>query len=202
MFDFENLEGMSVEPPEFFGFGKIDNSYGFVENTDPRYDENTFIKVTPEEHQQLFEEQSEGKQIVCYEGKVFTAEPDRYYLDDNGEYLKRTDEELAKLKANQRKTQFLNTFFKIGDYGYYRKIPKGYSTAMDSLNCAMNALNAEITEFPAGTFIFYKEPDFTQPEQCTEDWLIANQIKSDVMSADEFKKLYTTAVIAWNTTEH
>ncbi len=108
MFDFENLEGMSVEPPEFFGFGKIDNSYGFVENTDPRYDENTFIKVTPEEHQQLFEEQSEGKQIVCYEGKVFTAEPDRYYLDDNGEYVKRTDEELEQFKKEQRKKLILS----------------------------------------------------------------------------------------------
>lgn len=121
---------------------------------------------------------------------------------DNNWYLAnkcpmKTDEE----KANERKTQFLNQFFKIDGYGYYRKQPKGYGSAVESLNTAFNIVSIK-QKLPTNTLTFYLEPDFTNPEQCTEDWLVANAIKNEEMSAADFGVFYAQFMTDWNTQEH
>ena len=83
----------------YYGLVDTENlGYGFVSENDERIT-NDFIELTEDEWQALLDEQSEGKQIVCYEGKVFTAEQGKYYIDDTGVWQVRTDEELEGLQA-------------------------------------------------------------------------------------------------------
>lgn len=100
-----------------------------------------------------------------------------------------------------RRVEFENTFFYIEGYGWYRKQPKGYSSAMESVNTAFNAVNLAGT-LPAGTLIFYTAPDFTDAEQCTEEWLVEHQTKSEAMDAAAFGVFYLKFVEAWNSSEH
>lgn len=81
-------------------YGLVDkesNSYGFVSEGDTRYDES-FILISNEYYNQLLTEQSEGKEIVYYNGQVFATEYGKYYVDENGVWCIRTDEEVAKNK--------------------------------------------------------------------------------------------------------
>lgn len=100
-----------------------------------------------------------------------------------------------------RKAAFLQTFFKIEGFGYYRRKPKGYQSAIESINTAYNMCK-ENKGLPAGVFIFYEEPDFTKPEQCTEDWLVEHQIVLPAMNEANFIQLYNLFITTWNTQEH
>ena len=102
-------------------------------------------------------------------------------------------------KAEQREARFKTQFFEIQNYGWYRKVPKGYSSAVESLNTASNVVSY-IGKLPAGTLIFYQTPDFTQ--DITEEWLINHQILNPEMSAQEFGQFYILFMTAWNTQEH
>lgn len=104
-------------------------------------------------------------------------------------------------EANKRKEAFEIDFFKVGNYGYYRKSPKGYSSAVESINSAFNMVTV-VGSLPAGTLIFYQEPDFYDKKQCTEEWLVSHQIRSDAMTAQEFGEFYAQFIMAWNTQEH
>lgn len=107
------------------------------------------------------------------------------------------DEEIAQ----QRQEQFLKDFFKVGDYGYYRRVPKGYQSAVESMNVLFNIANV-VNGIQAGLIIFYQEPDFTKEEECTEEWLIQHQIIMPAMTKEEFLQLYVAFMTAWNTEEH
>ena len=104
-------------------------------------------------------------------------------------------------KAAERKNLFLQDFFEVEGYGYYRRIPKGYQSAVESMNVLFNIANVN-KGVQAGLIIFYSEPDFTDPEQCTEKWLVAHQIVEPSMSLEEFMQLYVAFMTAWNTQEH
>ena len=108
-----------------------------------------------------------------------------------------TDEEKAEIREAGFKTQF----FYIENFGWYRKVPKGYSSAVESLNTAFNAVSV-LNKLPAGMLIFYETPDFTKPEECTEEWLIEHQIKNQEMTAQEFAQFYMLFMTAWNTQMH
>lgn len=100
------------------------------------------------------------------------------------------------------KEQWFNAnFFEIPDYGWYRKRPKGYADAVTSFNTAYNMVQA-LGSLPAGSLIFYTKPDFTNKEQATEGWLLANQIKSEEMDKETFNRFFSVAVQTWNTQEH
>ena len=103
--------------------------------------------------------------------------------------------------ADERREEFLKDFFNVQGIGYYRKKPKGYQSAIESINTAFNLCN-KMGGLPANTLIFYQEPDFTKPEQCTEEWLVQHQIKLPAMSAEQFNELYIAFVTAWNSEEH
>ena len=106
-------------------------------------------------------------------------------------------------KAQEREEAFKNEFFEITNYGWYRRKPKGYTSALESLTVAYNMVTSGvIQELPAGTFIFYPEPDYTKPEQCTEEWLIEHHILSEAMTAQQFLPFYAQFVVAWNNEMH
>lgn len=99
----------------------------------------------------------------------------------------KTDEE----KANTRKKTFYTQFIQTS-LGNYRLQPKGYANAqqaMDVTNTMATALGG-LTEQLTNLVIFYKTPDFTKEEECTEEWLIAHQIKPNIMTLVEWQKFY------------
>ena len=104
-------------------------------------------------------------------------------------------------QAQKREADFKSKFFNIEGYGWYRKQPKGYQSAVESMNVLFNVAN--VTDgIQAGLIIFYQEPDYTKPEECTEEWLIEHQIIQGAMTKAEFMQLYVAFMTAWNTEEH
>lgn len=103
--------------------------------------------------------------------------------------------------ALKREQEFKSQFFKIDDYGYFRKQPKGYGSAIESLNTAFIVVIGKGV-LPSNILTFYKEPDFNKEEQCTEKWLVANSFKNQQMTSEEFVKFHEAFVTAWNNEEH
>ena len=106
-----------------------------------------------------------------------------------------------KITEQVRKTQFCKNFFEIPDYGWYRKQPKGYSSAIESINTAFNAVSL-LKYLPEDYLIFYTAPNFNDEYQCKDTWLIANQVKNQQMNVEEFGIFYKKFVEAWNDQEH
>lgn len=104
-------------------------------------------------------------------------------------------------QANEREKDFKSKFFEIGGYGWYRKQPKGYTSAVESLNTVFNAVSI-MQQLPARMLIFYQAPDFYNPNECTEEWLVTHQIYNEAMTAQEFGKFYVDFMTAWNNQEH
>lgn len=102
---------------------------------------------------------------------------------------------------------FLANFFEIPKVdgvfkgGYFRKQPKGYQSAVESINTTFNAVSV-IGSLPANYLTFYSKPDFADETQCTEEWLIANQFKNEAMTIEQFNQFYVAFMTAWNTQEH
>ena len=110
-------------------------------------------------------------------------------------------------QATKREENFKTNFFEIAPIeglftgGWYRRVPKGYTSAIESLNTAFNAVTV-LGKLPADTLTFYTAPDFADAEQCTEEWLVANAFKNAEMTTTEFGAFYATFLQAWNATEH
>lgn len=127
---------------------------------------------------------------------------DSAWAIENGQFIDlRNTEEYKNILAGKREKEFKAQFFKVADYGYFRKQPKGYGTAIESLNTAFNIV-AVTGVLPANTLTFYKEPNFSFENQCTEEWLVANSFKNQQMTSAEFSNFYATFVTAWNNEEH
>lgn len=144
--------------------------------------------------------------FVClHQGMTpFETEDAFYFLEknellQNGEIVINPNYEAEQ--AEKREEKFKSNFFNITGYGWYRKIPKGYSSAIESLNTVFNAVTV-LGLLPAEYLTFYTQPDFTNAEQCTEEWLVANQTKNIQMTKEEFAVFFNTAVTIWNTQEH
>ena len=121
------------------------------------------------------------------------------YIVQNGELVLNPDYDQEE--ADTREAKFKADFFEIPNFGWFRKQPKGYSSAVESLNTAFNAVTI-MQKLPAGMLIFYQEPDFTKPEECTEEWLIEHQTYSEEMTVQEFGAFYVGFMTAWNNQEH
>lgn len=120
--------------------------------------------------------------------------------DEHGKHQFQIQKNLLPTPADRKKI-FLKSFFQVGSYGYYRRVPKGYQSAIESINTAFNMCSIS-GGLPADVLIFYPEPDFNIAEQCTEEWLVAHQIKMPAMTAQEFGILYATFITIWNQEEH
>lgn len=138
-----------------------------------------------------------GRIIYETENEVFALEA--YEIIKNGYPV--INENYQKELAKERKVKFESEFFEIPNIGWYRKVPRGYSSAIESINTAFNAVLV-LNSLPADYLIFYTKPDFNQDEQCTEEWLIANQFKNKAMTKEEFMQFYANFVTAWNNLEH
>ena len=152
-----------------------------------------------------FMPQYKGYEILETETEIVTFENKNYFIDD---------EEYIELAKNKREEEFLKEFFKVtlsetiapDGYAYYRRQPKGYQSAVESMNVLFNINTANTAAgnpgIPAGLIIFYQEPDFYDPSQCTEEWLVQHQIVMPAMTGTEFVQLYSVFMTAWNTSEH
>ena len=140
-----------------------------------------------------FMPQYEGLEILETDRKIIE-------LDNKFVFADEVQQELVE----QRKQEFLKYFFRVQYNGqdlYFRKQPKGYSSAVESINTAFNIVNA-IGTLPADLLVFYQQPDFTDKTQCTEEWLVEHQVKNEQMNVTEFGTFYTRFITAWNTQEH
>lgn len=106
-----------------------------------------------------------------------------------------------KEEETKREESFKNNFFKIKEACWFRKQPKGYNSAIESLNTAFNVVSV-LGKLPANTLTFYIAPDFSIEEQCTENWLVENSYKNEEMTPQEFGEFYASFMTAWNNEEH
>jgi len=139
----------------------------------------------------------------CLETNIITQteldeHPDKVIIQDGVLVLNPNYE---TIEAAQRQADFESKFFSIPGFGWFRKVPKGYTSAVECLNLAFNNVSL-MGKLPAETMIFYTQPDFTKPEECTEEWLVAHQIKNAEMSVEQFGQFYAGFSVAWNSTEH
>lgn len=155
----------------------------------------SFIGTLPEGYVLITEEQIRNINI---KGR-------NYYVIENNELVINPDYDQEQ--ATKREVDFKSKFFNINGFGWYRKQPKGYSSAVESINSAYNSFTEMqklglAENFPANTLIFYQQPDFTKPEQCTEEWLVAHQMLNQEMTPQQFGQFYIGFIQAWNTQEH
>lgn len=136
-------------------------------------------------------------QLHCIDKLEYTD--DEYVLEGDEYVIK--DEAYEQRQTQKREDDFKSEFFNVVGFGWYRKIPKGYQSAVESMNVLFNIANVS-QGIQAGLIIFYQEPDFTKPEQCTEEWLINHQIVMPAMTLQEFMQLYVTFMTAWNNEMH
>lgn len=125
----------------------------------------------------------------------FIEDADRYIYQD-GEIIPNPDYE--EIKANERKTEFESKFIQTS-WGWYRKQPKGYANAPQSIDIIFNIVNASggFTEQVANMMLFYQQPDYDNAEECTEEWLVEHQYKHEPCSIQEFMQFYIAFQTAW-----
>ncbi len=98
-----------------------------------------------------------------------------------------TEEERTQQRQDDFESQFLAT-----SLGNYRLNPKGYANAQQSID-TVNALviySQGLTEQIANKVIFYDTPDFTKPEECTEEWLVEHQHHPEPMTQQQWAMFY------------
>ena len=128
----------------------------------------------------------------------YASNPEKYIFDGETITIRSNWEEIETIK---REKEFKSQFFNIENSGYFRKSPKGYSSATEAMNTAFNIV-ITLGFLPSDTLTFYKEPNFANAKECTEEWLISNSYKNTKMTTEEFGKFYADFVTAWNREEH
>lgn len=101
----------------------------------------------------------------------------------------------------ERESNFKSLFFEIDGIGWFRRKPKGYSSAIESINTAFNIVST-MKKLPENSLTFYTAPDFSKEEQCTEEWLVSNSFKNKEMDLETFVQFYANFITAWNNQEH
>ena len=165
--------------------------------------------------------EEETIEVQGHHTETFTKMIEELLIDYEGKYViiddsNATNGDLVEgwSEANMRKAKFEKEFFLIPAVTkaevegeevdvdvYYRRKPKGYTSAVESFLAALSIVSAT-GSIGAGIIKVYPVPDFDNPEQCTEEWLVANQISLPQMNAQEFMALYNKFLLAWNTIEH
>lgn len=146
----------------------------------------------------------QNKRVYETDVALYALEP--WELLD-GDTVVDNSKEYNKEMINKREITFKQTFFEIPAVGtifkggWYRKQPKGYSSATESINTAFNLVNM-MGALPKDSLIFYTKPDFSNEEQCSEEWLIENQFRNEAWSKEDFAQFYYAFVTGWNAQEH
>ena len=105
---------------------------------------------------------------------------DRYIWNGSNVVL---DPDYDEKQTAKRKADFESQFIETsmidskGNNGYYRQVPHGYANAPQAIEIADKYVRdfEGMTEQIAQMLIFYQKPDFTKPEECTEEWLVEHQ---------------------------
>jgi hypothetical protein len=196
------------------------------ETGEPMYDEQgnpimeivTVEKQVPHMVEEIDPETGETIEVQGHHTETFTKMVEELLIAPQFQYLLIDDTNITDgtvnpdyNEADVRKAKFEKEFFLIPaamknedneDVGvYYRRKPKGYSSAVESFLAALSIVSAT-GSIGAGIIKVYPVPDFNDPEQVTEEWLVANQISLPAMNAQEFGILYNRFLQAWNTIEH
>lgn len=92
----------------------------------------------------------------------------------------------------ERRQEYFESQFLLTSKGNYRLMPKGYANAQQSIDTINNIVNASggLTEQIANMVIFYDTPDFTKPEECTEEWLVEHQHHPEPMTIQQWVQFY------------
>lgn len=99
-----------------------------------------------------------------------------------------TEEELTA----QRQAEFESKFLNLDTNKNFRLEPKGYANAQQSIDTVNNMVNiaGSLTQEIATMVLFYETPDFSKPEECTEEWLIAHQYSAEPMTKEQWALFY------------
>ena len=127
-------------------------------------------------------------QMVEVTPEFYEEDTDRY-LYVNGEFI--LDPTYEARKTAERQAAFEREFLSTS-LGNYRLVPKGYANAQQSID-TVNAIviySQGLTQEIANRVIFYETPDFTKPEECTEEWLVAHQHHPEPMTLQEWGQFY------------
>ena len=100
-------------------------------------------------------------------------------IEDNHDY--------SKDREDLFKSQFIQT-----SKGWFRLQPKGFANAQQAIDFADRRIEkaGAITNEIANQIIFYKAPDFTKEEECTEEWLVANQTTWNSTKMEDWNAFY------------
>lgn len=131
-----------------------------------------------------------------------------YALEPNEQWNEETQQpeinpDYEQEQAKKRTQEFYNNFV-VTSWGAFRKTPKGYSSAVEAVNTIFNMVNVAqaFTEQLAPLLIFYEVPDFTKEEQCTEEWLVANQKTHEPCDLATFMQWYLEFQTVWASTQY
>ena len=111
------------------------------------------------------------------------------YIVINGELVLNPNYE--KEQKEKRQEEFYNNFLATSK-GNYRLQPKGYANAQQSIDTVDNIVSkaGSLPAQYASKVIFYATPDFTKPEDCTEEWLVNHQTTLQAMTKEEWDAFY------------
>lgn len=111
-----SLNNMSaISSPSCMYFCKIQNSddsicWGFLSPSDERLEKALVkVEVSIEEHQKLIA----GGNIVYYDGEIFNADNDEYYLDENFDFVKKSKDEFNKIKADKNREDLVQKLYSM-----------------------------------------------------------------------------------------
>lgn len=133
---------------------------------------------------------------------AYIVEPDKYMWDEEKqEVIENPNYEQEQAQA--RTKEFYSNFV-VTSWGAFRKNPKGYSSAVEAVNTIFNMVNVaqSLTEQLAQLLIFYEVPDFTDAEQCTEEWLVAHQKTHEACDLQTFMQWYLEFQTIWAQTQY
>lgn len=140
---------------------------------------------------------NEAKELKDVTVNDYFKDTSKYLIQDNEIVLNPNYEQE---QTEERENNFKKEFFYITGYGWYRKTPKGYSSAVESIMAL--GMFYSTTGVPEGILTFYEAPDFSQENQCNEEWLVENSYKNSPMTAEELQEFITKFMMSWNTEEH
>lgn len=125
-------------------YGYLADGYGFVAEGDERIKPD-FIELEESAVDAMLQECStQNKEVVCYNGEVFTAEPDYYYIDENHQWQQRTQAEVDEIRRQKEENEFNKQFFNTS-LGYVRrKFTNKTGEVKDFLSDALPLLQAGV----------------------------------------------------------
>lgn len=103
----------AIKSPSHMYFCKIKNAdnsicWGFLSPSDSRLEE-VLVKVEVSIPQQ--QELISGGNIVYYNGEVFNADSNEYYLNENNDFVKRDSDEYNQIIADAKKVELVQTLY-------------------------------------------------------------------------------------------